>query len=183
MSIADGGVDLFGVVAAAVVFPTLLAAGGQHLLHAGGFARVLRLHGWPAGLSRPGALLVAVSESGLGLAGVAGAASDGVHRAVALAAATLCSAFAVDAARLLRPGAQATPCGCGAVDHPVNVWVVVRAAAYAGLAVVVALTGPAVGTLAPLGVALAAAAAVAIGLPLWLLPRTLAIPAGFTLRP
>ena len=177
------GLDVFGVVAAAVVFPTLFAAGCHHLLRTGGLARVLRLHGWPAALSRPGAWLVAVAETGIGAAGLAGVALTGVHPAVAFAAAALCGAYAIDAARLVRSGARETPCGCGAVDHPVNVWVAVRAAAYAGLAIVAALTAPAVGDLGPVAAVTAAGAAVAIGLPLWLLPRTLAIPAGFTLRP
>jgi hypothetical protein len=179
----DGGADVYGVVAAAVVFPTLLAAGCHHLLHTGRLAQVLRLRGWPALLSRPVAVLLAVVETGLGGSGVVGVVHTGVHPAVALAAALLCTGFAVDAARLLRAGAQPQPCGCGAVDHPVNPWVAVRATAYACLAVVAALAGATVGALAPPAAVTAAAAALAIGLPLWLLPRTLAVPAGFTLRP
>jgi hypothetical protein len=179
---ADGGLAVYGVVAAAVVFPTLLAAGCWHLFHTGRFAQVLRLHGWPARLSRPGSVLLALTETGLGAAGVAGVAFAGVHPAIAGAAALVCSAYALDAARILRSGTRA-PCGCGAVDHPVNVWVVVRATAYAFLAVVAAVAGQTVGALAPAATVTAAAAAVAIGLLLWLLPRALTIPAGFTLRP
>jgi len=179
----DGGLDVYGVVAAAVVFPTLLAAGCRHLLHTGRLARVLRLRGWPASLSRPVAVLLAVAEVGLGGSGVVGVLRTGVHPAVGLAAALLCAGFAVDAARVLRAGAQPQPCGCGAVDHPVNPWVVARATAYACLAAVAALGGHTIGALAPPAAATVAAAAVTIGLPLWLLPRTLAVPAGFTLRP
>lgn len=182
---ADGGLAVYGVVAAAVVFPTLLAAGCWHLFHTGALARGLALRGWPARLGRPGSVLLAVTEVGLGVAGVAGVAVGGVHAAVAAAAALLCAAFAADSARILRSGGrgQAVPCGCGAVDHPVNVWVAVRALAYACLAVVAALAGQSFGALAPVAAISAAAAAAVIGLLLWLLPRTLAIPPGFTLRP
>jgi hypothetical protein len=179
---ADGGPAVFGVVAATVVFATLLAAGCRHLVSPRGRARALRLRGWPVGLSRVGSVLLAVTETSLGAAGLLGVALVGVHPAVGLAAALVFAAYAADAARILRSGAQA-PCGCGAVDHPVTVWVVVRATAYACLAVVAALTGPAIGGLAPAAAGTAVVAAVAIGVPLWLLPRTLAIPAGFTLRP
>ncbi|HSK96009.1 MAG TPA: MauE/DoxX family redox-associated membrane protein [Euzebyales bacterium] len=185
---ADGGLAVYGVVAAAVVFPTLLAAGCWHVFHTGTFARVLALHGWPARLSRPGSVLLAVTEVGLGATGVVGVAFAGVHPAVAVAAALLCAAYAVDAARILRSGAPGgrgpdVPCGCGAVDHPVNVWVAVRATAYACLAVVAAVAGQTVGALAPAAAAMAAGAAMVIGLLLWLLPRTLAIPPGYTLQP
>jgi hypothetical protein len=195
--VADGGLDVYGVVAAAVVFPTLLAAGCQHLLHADQFARALRLHGWPSRLSRPGSVLLAVAETALGVAGAAGlVVGAAVGPVIPLIAALLFSAYAADAVHILRRGAQGegerqraggrgaqVPCGCGAVDHPVNQWVAVRAVAYVALAGLAALPRPTLAELAPVAAVTAAGAAVVIGLLLWLLPRTLAIPVGFTLRP
>jgi hypothetical protein len=205
--VTDGGVDVYGVVAAAVVFPTLLAAGCHHLLHTDQLAQVLRLHGWSPTLSRPGSVLLALTETTLGAVGatgvVVGAAANPL---ISLAAAVVFSAYAADAVRVLRWGSQGegereraggwgsqgegereraggwgsqVPCGCGVVDHPVNQWVVVRALAYAGLAGLAALPRPTLAELAPAAAVTAASAALVVGLLLWLLPRTLAIPVGF----
>jgi hypothetical protein len=191
--VTDGGVDVYGVVAAAVVFPTLLAAGCHHLLHTDQLAQVLRLHGWSPTLSRPGSVLLALTETTLGAVGatgvVVGAAANPL---ISLAAAVVFSAYAADAVRVLRWGSQGegereraggwgsqVPCGCGAVDHPVNQWVVVRALAYAVLAGLATLPRPTLAELAPAAAVTAASAALVVGLLLWLLPRTLAIPVGF----
>jgi hypothetical protein len=171
------------VVAAAVVFPTLLIAGCAHLLHTGRLARVLVSHGWSATLSRPVAVLVTVAEVGLGAAGTAGVLLGTLGPAnpvVAVAATVLLAAYAVDAGRVLRSGVR-VPCGCGPADHPVNQWVVIRAIVYACLAATAVLSRPALGTLALTPMITALAAAMVIGLLLWLLPRTLAIPAGHAL--
>jgi hypothetical protein len=175
------------VIAAAVVFPTLLVAGCAHLLHPSRLAEVLRLHGWPAVVSRSGSVLVAVAETAVGAAGAVGVAAGPATPAagalrplVAVAAALLFVAYAVDAGRVLRTGSD-VPCGCGAKDQPVNQWVVVRAAAYACLALAAALPQPGLGDLAPLAAVTAIVAAGVVGLLLWLLPRTLAIPPGFAL--
>jgi hypothetical protein len=61
----------------------------------------------------------------------------------------------------------------------VNQWVVVRALAYAGLAGLATLPRPTLAELAPAAAVTAASAALVVGLLLWLLPRTLAIPVGF----
>jgi hypothetical protein len=178
----DGNVLL--VVAAAVVFPPLLVAGGYHLLRTGRLALVLVTHGWPVKLSRPASVLLAIAEAGLGATGTAGVVLGPVvlpaGPIVAGAAALLFSAYAVETGRVLRSGAQ-VPCGCGAADHPVNQWVVIRAAVYAGLAVAAMASRPALGALAPLHLITALVAATVIGLLVWLLPRTLAIPAGYAL--
>lgn len=172
------------IAAAGVVFPTLLGAGVHHIRHTSRLARVLRLHGWPARLSRPASVLVAVAEAALGAAGVVGVVATLLVEAatpfVAVAAALLFVGYAVDAGRVLRARSGA-PCGCGAKDQPVNQWVVIRAAAYAGLALVAALPRPGLGDLAPLPAVTAIVAAGVVGLLLWLLPRTLAIPQGFEL--
>jgi hypothetical protein len=175
--------DVLLVVAATVVFPTLLIAGCAHVLRTGRLARVLVMHGWSTTLSRPVAVLVAVAELGLGAAGTAGVVVGSLGPAspvVAVAAAVLLSAYAVDAGRVLRSGAL-VPCGCGPADHPVNQWVVIRAAVYACLALTAVLSRPALGALALVPMITALAAAMVIGLLLWLLPRTLAIPAGYAL--
>jgi hypothetical protein len=176
-----GDGDVLLVVAAAVVFPTLLIAGCAHLLQTGRLAQVLVMHGWSANLSRPVAVLVSVAELGLGAAGTAGVILGPFGPAnpiVAVAATVLLSAYAVDAGRVLRSGAQ-VPCGCGPADHPVNQWVVTRAAVYACLAVTAVLSRPALGDLALVPMVTALVAATVIGLLLWLLPRTLAVPAGY----
>jgi hypothetical protein len=177
----DGGVLL--VVAATVVFPTLLIAGCAHLLRTGRLARVLVTHGWSTRLSRPVAVLISVAELVLGAAGTAGVvvgSSAPASSVVAVATAVLLVAYAIDAARVLRAGVQA-PCGCGSADHPVNQWVVIRAGVYACLALGAALPRPALGELALVPMITALVAAVVIGMLLWLLPRTLAIPAGYAL--
>ena len=143
-------------------------------------------------LSGPASVLVAVAETALGAAGVVGVvvtpstplagsvALESATPVAAAAAALLFVGYAADAGRLLRARSNA-PCGCGASDQPVNQWVVVRAAAYACLGLVAALTRPALGALAPLEAITAIVAAGVIGLLLWLLPRTLAIPQGFAM--
>lgn len=179
-----GDGDVLLVVAAGVVFPTLLVAGGHHALRTGRLAQVLVLHGWPARVSRPASVLVAIAEVGLGAAGVAGVvlgpAGSPVSPIVAGAAALLFVAYAVHAGRVLRSGAH-VPCGCGPADHPVNQWVVIRATVYACLAVAALPSRPALGALAPIPLITALVAATVIGLLIWLLPRTLAIPAGYAL--
>jgi len=170
------------------VFPTLLAAGSHHLLHGDQLARALRLHDWPSRLTRPGSVLLAVAETTLGAAGSAGlVVGAAVGPVIPLIAALLFSAYAADAVHILRQRAggwgSQVPCGCGAVDHPVNQWVVVRALAYAGLAGLATLPRPTLAELASAAAVTAASAALVVGLLLWLLPRTLAIPVGFTLRP
>jgi hypothetical protein len=167
-----------------VVFPTLLAAGCHHLLHGDQLARALRLHGWPSRLTRPGSVLLSVAETTLGAAGSAGlVVGASVGPVIPLIAALLFSAYAADAVHILRQRAggrgSQVPCGCGAVDHPVNQWVAVRAVAYVALAGLAALARPALTELAPVVAVTAAVAAVVIGLLLWLLPRTLAIPMTF----
>jgi hypothetical protein len=171
------------LVAAAVVFPTLLIAGCAHVLHTSRLARVLVTHGWSTRSSRPMAVLVAIAELGLGAAGTAGVVVGSVGPAtsvVAVAAAVLLVAYAGDAGRVLRSGAL-VPCGCGPADHPVNQWVVIRAGVYACLALTAVLSRPALGALALVPMITVLVAAVVVGLLLWLLPRTLAIPAGYSL--
>jgi hypothetical protein len=178
-----GDAEVLLVVAAAVVFPTLLIAGGAHVLQADRLAQVLVMHGWSATLSRPVAVLVSVAELGLGAVGTAGVVVGPLGPAnpvVAITAAVLVSAYAVDAGRVLRTGAP-VPCGCGPADHPVNQWVVIRAAVYACLAITTVVSRPALGDLAAIPMITALVAAMVIGLLLWLLPRALAIPPGYAL--
>jgi hypothetical protein len=125
--------------------------------------------------------MVAMVEVALGAAGTVGLVAGPQRVAVALAASALFTVYTIDVARVLRSGRQ-VPCGCGAVDHPVNVWVVVRAAAYACLSAVAVLQGPGLAALAPLALLTVAGAVATIGVLLWLLPRALAIPPGFTLQ-
>lgn len=171
---------MFALVAAGVTFPTLLAAGCHHLLHLGRLVAVLRQRGWTAAWARPAGVLVALAEVGLGAAGTVGLMIGPQRPIVALAATALFAAYAIDSAAVLRSGRQ-VPCGCGAVDHPVNQWVVVRALAYASLSAVVAAQGPALTVVAPAAVLTVVTAVAVIGLLLWLLPRALAIPPGFSL--
>lgn len=179
---AEPATSMVALVAAGVVFPTLLAAGCQHLVRPGRLAAALRPRGWAPALRLPVALAVAVSETALGLAGVAAMVAGRSRAPVALAAALLFAAFAADAARALWSGTD-VPCGCGAAEHPVNQWVVVRTVSYAALSGVAALPGAALVALAALPAVTVLTAAAVIGLLLWLLPRTLAIPRGVALGP
>lgn len=167
-------------MAAGVTFPTLLAAGYHHLLHLGNLVAVLRQRGWTPSLARPAGVLIALVEVLLGAAGTVGLVVGPQRTVVAMAATALFAAYAIDSARVVRSGRQ-VPCGCGAADHPLTQWVVVRAVAYACLSAVSASQGPALAGLVPAAVLTVVAAIAAIGLLLWLLPRTLAIPPGFTL--
>lgn len=171
---------MFALVAAGVTFPTLLAAGCHHLLHLGRLVAVLRQRGWTAAWARPAGVLVALAEVGLGAAGTVGLIIGPQRPIVALAATALFAAYAIDSAAVLRSGRQVR-CGCGAVDHPVNQWVVVRALAYASLSAVAAAQGPALAVVAPAAILTVVTAVAVIGLLLWLLPRALAIPPGFSL--
>jgi hypothetical protein len=177
---ADPAAGVFALVAAGVTFPTLLAAGCHHLLHLGRLVAVLRQRGWTATWARPGGALIALAEVGLGAAGVVGMIIGPPRAIVAMAATALFAAYAIDAAAVLRSGRQ-VPCGCGAVDHPVNQWVVVRAVAYACLSAVAAAQGSALAVVAPAAVLTVVTSVTVIGLLLWLLPRALAIPPGFSL--
>jgi hypothetical protein len=177
---AEAAAAVFALVAAGVTFPTLLAAGCHHLLHLGRLVAVLRHRGWPAAWARPAAALIALAEVVLGCAGTVGLVMGPQRAVVAMTAAALFAAYAIDSAVVVRSGRQ-VPCGCGAAEHPVNQWVVVRAVAYSCLSVVAATQGPALAVVAPTAVLTVVTAVVAIGLLLWLLPRALAIPPGFTL--
>jgi hypothetical protein len=179
--VADPAAGLLALVAAGVTFPTLLMAGGQHLRHPARLDAVLRGRGWPAAWTRPLAVAVAVVEVALGAVGTVGLVAGPQRAAVALAGCALFTVYTIDVARVVRSGRQA-PCGCGAVDLPVNVWVVVRAAAYACLSAVAVLQGPGLAALAPPALLTVAGAVATIGVLLWLLPRALAIPPGFALQ-
>lgn len=177
---AEPASTLLAAVAAGVTFPMLLLAGAHHLLRPRRLAGAVRARGWPAAVARPAAVALAVAEVGLGAAGTAGLITGPRTALIPAGAAMLLVAYALDTARVVRSGAR-VPCGCGAADHPVNVWVAVRAAAYACLAALATWQGAALLALGAAPALTAITAAAAIGLLLWLLPRALAIPPGIRL--
>jgi hypothetical protein len=168
---------LYSLAAAILVFPPLLLAGSLHLVRQRHLVAVLQVHGWPRAAARAGSVVVAVSETVIGAAGVAALVLGASWRVPAVAATLLYLGYALYTGRLVRAGAD-VPCGCGTRDHPVTGWVAIRAALYAAASLVAVAAGGTATALDGPTAALVWASGVVIGVLLWLLPRTLAIPDG-----
>jgi hypothetical protein len=163
-----------------------------HLRDPRAFPAVLtRQLGRSGGIVQPIAMAVVAAEVVLGLAGL-GLAGLGLGlfgaggtpaRYPLYGAAALYGLFALYGAALLR-WRPAAPCGCSRTDHPVNVWIPVRAAVL-GVGTLYAATAPAdilpwSATTEFLVAAVASAALVVLA---WSLPSALAVDAPVPAEP
>ncbi len=165
-------------VAAVVCFAILALAGVAHARDIRGFHVAIRAHAvWPAALTLPLAVLIAVLEAAVGIAGLASVALtiEALQPLLAGAAAAIYAGFTAYGAYLVRkrPG---VPCACSSDAHPIDAAVTVRALALAGLAVVAAVAAPVGVGLAAREVAVIVMASGVYAFALWTLPAALGDP-------
>lgn len=153
----------------------------MHLRDPRAFAAVLaRQLGRSGGIVQPVAVVVIAAEVGFGLAGLGLGLLDTSGTPVLYplyGAAGLYGVFALYGAALLR-WQPAAPCGCSHTDHPVNVWIPVRAGVL-GVGVLYAATAPAdvLAWSATAEFFLTAVASAALAVLAWNLPTALAVDA------
>lgn len=162
-------------VAAYTVILTLLLACAEHLAEPSALSRALAAH---RVIAAPGAVAPVVIAAE-GLLGVAGAVAlfrggNGLA-AMALAAACMLLALYAGYGFYVRSTGRSGPCGCSRIELPMTGWVVARAAALAGLALLAFLGAEAIEPWSRPGAALGVAlmAAVTFTLLLWHLPAAM----------
>ena len=164
-------------VSALVVAGMLAFAGVRHTLHPTRLRdEIAAQRVLPAFLQGPIALSVSVFELTLALACALPLVDDA--SAIGYAAATgLFVSYGTYTAYLVRYRPDA-PCGCAGSMAPASVWAVVRAAVLAALAVITFIGEPSLVPITGAGQqsVISLLAAGAIGLTLWHLPHTLALP-------
>ena len=143
-------------VAAYTVLLTLLIACGEHLSKPAALPAALTAHRVVPAPSAVAALVVA-TEGLLGAAGVVALLRDDGGRllgAVLAASSALLAGYAAYG-QYVRSTGRAVPCGCSRVELPMTGWVVARAGALAGMALVGSLLSEAVVPVGRTGTSLA----------------------------
>ncbi|WP_147341054.1 MauE/DoxX family redox-associated membrane protein [Actinomadura logoneensis] len=171
------GPAVLAALAGAVAVPVVLVPSLAGHLRGRSLGTALRAQAAvPSRLAAAVASLAVAAEAGvlgLLLAGVIVRRTGLVQGALAVAT-VLFTAYAAYAAYVTRTRTGRVPCGCGGdLSTPMSVWVVVRAAGLAVLALGGALT--------PLpdltgGTVSGVVAGAALGVLLWILPRAMAVP-------
>ena len=136
---------LLASVAAYTVLLTLLVACGEHLSKPAGLATALAAHRVIPASSIVAALVIA-TEGLLGAVGVVALLRDGGSRLLTVVLAGSVALFGAYAAygQYVRSAGRAVPCGCSRAEVPMTGWVVARASALAGTALVGSLRSDAV---------------------------------------
>ncbi|PWU60510.1 methylamine utilization protein MauE [Micromonospora globispora] len=136
---------LVASVAAYTVLLTLLIACGEHLSKPAALSTALTAHRVVPAPSAVAALVIA-TEGLLGAAGVVALLRDDDGRllGVVLAASSALLVGYAAYGQYVRSTGRAVPCGCSRAEVPMTGWVVARASALAGLALVGSLLSDAV---------------------------------------
>jgi hypothetical protein len=136
---------LLASVAAYTVLLTLLIACGEHLSKPATLSTALAAHRVVPAPSTVAALVIA-AEGLLGAAGIVALLRDDGGRLLGVVLAVSVALFATYAGygRYVRSTGRTVPCGCSRVELPMTGWVVARAAALGGMALVGSLLSGAV---------------------------------------
>jgi hypothetical protein len=169
---------VFVAVAALVSFGILAGVGTGHLIRLRGFAAAIAAQRvWPSAVAFPLAGLIATSEAGIGVAGLASVtlSGGGAQGMLLAAAAALYGCYTVYGLLLLwkRPG---VPCACSHGVEALDRAVVGRAAALATLALVALLNAPVAQSLSGQEAVVTALAALAYAIGIWAFPAALRDP-------